>query len=116
MKIFGREPAVWIGAIEAVIAVVVAFNVGLDQQAATILITFIGIVGGGLTAWTTTNSHLSIVVTVFKALLVMAVGFGLTVTDAQIGLLAAVLVTIGALFNRTQNSPEVTAVSTTTRY
>lgn len=111
MKVFGREPAVWIGAIEAIIAVLVAFNVGLDQHAATLLITFIGVVGGGLTAWATTNGHLSIVVTVFKALLVMAVGFGATVSDEQIGLLAAVLVTIGALFNRSQNTPAPTPLN-----
>lgn len=112
MKIFGRDPAFWVGVIEAVIAVLVTFRLdGLSNEQAGLWIAAVVAVGGLLTAWTTRDTVLAWLVAVVKALLVLGVAYGLHVTEEQIGLIAALVTTVGAGWLRTQTSPVSTPIS-----
>ncbi len=112
MKVFGREPAFYVGVIEAVIALLVTFKLdGLSQEQAGLWIAVAVAVGGAITAWATRDTALAALVAVVKASLVLAVAYGLHVSDEQIGLIAAAVTTIGAGWLRTQTSPVPTAVS-----
>jgi CHASE2 domain-containing sensor protein len=112
MKIFGREPAFWVGVLEALIAVLVTFKIdGLSQEQAGFWIAVIVAVGGLLTAWATRDTALAALVAVVKALLVLGVAYGLHVTEEQIGLIAALVTTVGAGWLRTQTSPVSTPIS-----
>lgn len=112
MKIFGREPAFYVGVIEALVAVLVTFNLpGLSTEQAGLVVALVVAIGGALTAWATRDTLLAALVGVVKAGLILAVGYGLTVTDEQIGLIAALVSVIGSGYLRTQTSPVDTAVS-----
>ena len=112
MKIFGREPAFYVGVIEALVALLVTFNLpGLSTEQATLVVAAVVAIGGVLTAWTTRETLLASLVGAVKALLVLSVGYGLPLTDVQIGLVAALVSTFGAGWLRTQTAPTATAVS-----
>jgi uncharacterized membrane protein (UPF0136 family) len=112
MKVFGREPAFWVGVIEALIALLVTFKLdGLSQEQAALWIAAVVAVGGLVTAWATRDTALAALVAVVKAVLVLGVAYGLTVTEEQIGLVAALVTTVGAGWLRTQTSPVPTAIS-----
>jgi uncharacterized membrane protein len=112
MKIFGREPAFYVGVIEALVAVLVTFNLpGLSTEQAGLVVALVVAIGGALTAWATRDTLLAALVGVVKAGLILGVGYGLTVTDEQIGLIAALVSVIGSGYLRTQTSPADTLVS-----
>lgn len=112
MKIFGRDPAFWVGVIEAAIAVLVTFKLhGLSNEQAGLWVAAIVALGGVLTAWTTRDTMLAALVAFVKGLLVLGVAYGLHVTQEQIGLIAALVTTFGAGWLRTQTSPVSTPIS-----
>lgn len=112
MKILGKEPAFYVGVIEALVALVVTFNLsGLSAEQAGLVVGFVVAVGGALTAWTTRDSLLAALVAVTKAALVLGVAYGAPLTDQQIGLVAALVSVIGSGYLRTQTSPADTALT-----
>lgn len=112
MKVFGREPAFWVGVLEALIALLVTFNLsGLSTEQAGLWVAVIVAVGGLATAWATRDTALAALVAVVKAALVLGVAYGLHVTQEQIGLIAALVTTFGAGWLRTQTSPMLTPIS-----
>lgn len=116
IKIFGREPAFYVGVIEALIAVLVTFKLpGLSVEQAGYVVALVVAVGGAVTAWATRDTLLAALVGAVKAGLVLAVSYGLTVTDEQIGLIAALVSVIGSGYLRSQTSPVETAVSSSRR-
>lgn len=104
--IFGREPAAWIGLIEAALAFLVAVLLHWSQTQVGLVMAVV-VAGFSLyTAWVTNDTMLAVVVGLVKALLALFAGFGLTLlTPEQAGLLIA-LVTAGLGFwNRSQTFP-----------
>lgn len=109
ITIFGREPAVILGFIEAALYSAVTFGlgqyVGISQEALGPIIAVIAIGIGAYTAWATKDTSFSWVTGFIRAGVALLAVYGFTITDTQLaGLLT--FVTLGvALFTRTQTTP-----------
>jgi hypothetical protein len=78
MKIFGYEPAAWAGALQALLGVLVVFNVfGLTADLSTLVQAAAGAVFALVTAFFTKKVNLAVVTGAAQALLALLVGFGL---------------------------------------
>ena len=109
---FRSEPAVLIAVVQAVLAFLVTFQ--FDQlsaaQSANILAVAVAL-GGFYTAWTTQHTVLAALSGVGRALLVLAVSYGLNLSQEQIGLAVILVESIGGLVLRDRTSPAPTPVS-----
>jgi hypothetical protein len=107
MKIFGREPAVWVGFIEAAIALAMAagwIDITADQTAQIMAV--VVAVFGVLTAYLTHDTMLGVLVGLTKATLALIVGFGFTLSPELTASIIAFVVVVVGLFQRTQTTPE----------
>ena len=114
MKVFGREPAVFIAVIEALLALLVTFQLdGLTAEQPThILAAAVGL-GGLPTAWTVRDKLFAALGGLSRAALVLGGSYGLNLTQEQIGLAVAVISSVaGIIVLRPQTSPVETAVTT----
>lgn len=105
VKIFGREPAAIVASIEAVLALLVAFQLGLDSAHVGLIMGVVVAAFGVYTAWATHDTLLGIVVGFIKAVLALAIGYGLPLSPEQTAALIAVVTVALGLFNRQQTSP-----------
>ena len=109
--VLGREPAAVIGLVEAALAVLVAFRLGLDAEHAALWLalasTVLGVVGAALTR----DTLLGVVVGAAKAVLALAVGYGLTLTPEQTGAVIALVALVVSFWQRTQTTPTYAPVS-----
>lgn len=108
-KIFGREPALIVSAVGAVLMVLFAFHTpGVNAGTADAVVAL-------LTALVVALTTRPIAPALFKGALVAAVAllsdYGLHFTDAQVGTLSALVLTLGALLVRAQVSPTNSAIS-----
>lgn len=110
MKIFGREPAALVAALQSFLILAVSFGwlsgIGLDGQDDIALV--IGVVtaaGAVVLAYKTSETLLAPVIELFKAGLAFAAIYGFALTDAQTGSVIAAITTAIALFQRTQVAP-----------
>lgn len=110
MKVFGREPAAIVGAVQALLALAVSFGwlewALLDSQDDVAVV--VGVTSAGFAvylAWVTNETLLAPVVEVTKAVLALGAIYGLQVTTEQTGLLVAAITMLLALWQRGQVSP-----------
>lgn len=112
MKIFGREPAFYVGVIEAVIAILVTFQLEfLTQAQAGLTVAAVVAVGTVVSAWATQDTLLAALVGATKALLVLGVGYGAPLTEEQVGLISGLVLVVGSGWLRNQTSSLDTKVS-----
>lgn len=103
--ILGREPAAWVGLIESLLTLLLAFGLGIDQTTFGPIMAVV-VAGFGLyTAWATRDTALGAIVGFAKAALTLGAVWGLTLTDAQTGALIALLTVVFGFWQRTQTSP-----------
>lgn len=104
--IFGREPAFYVGAIEAALVVALSFNIWhLTTDTIGIIIAAVSAVFGLYVAWVTHDTLLGAGIGLVKALIALFVVFGLTFTqDQSVAIIGAATILLG-MFNRTQTSP-----------
>jgi uncharacterized cupredoxin-like copper-binding protein len=79
MKIFGKEPAFFVGVVEAVILVLVTF--GLPHDLAAVISTLTVAVGGVLTAIAAKDTLLAALIGLTKAVIVLVVFLGYDISD-----------------------------------
>lgn len=108
IMIFGREPAAIVGVIEAGLVLALTFGVpGLTGDSVVNVIAVVATALGVYTAYVTRDTLLGVVVGLAKALIALAVGYGLTLSPEQTGAIIA-MVTMGlGLFQRTQTAPAI---------
>ncbi|MEV0151578.1 MULTISPECIES: hypothetical protein [unclassified Nonomuraea] len=112
MKIFGREPAAILYALQAVLAVLVAFGVfGLTDESAAWVLTIGNGVMALIVAVVTRPFVVSALTGAVQTILTAAIAFGLPVTEAQMGSIIAALSIILGLTLRPNVAPEQTAVT-----
>jgi hypothetical protein len=101
-----KEPAAFVGVVEAVLAVAVVFDLfGLNAEKSSLLVGAVNAaLGFGLMFFTKTPS-LAAITGLAKALLAVAVGYGLSLTEAQLGAVLAGVAVLAGYFLRTQTSP-----------
>lgn len=112
MKVFGREPAVYIAVLEAALAFLVTFGLdGLSAEQSTNILAVAVAAGGVLTAWTTKDKLLGALSGAGRALLVLGTSYGLNLSQEQVGLAVVVISAVAGVWLRTQTSPEPTALT-----
>jgi hypothetical protein len=112
MKVFGREPAVYIAVIEAALALLVTFQLdGLSAEQSTNILAVSVAVGGVLTAWTTRDTLLGALSGLGRAGLVLGTSYGLNLSQEQVGLATVAISALAGVWLRTQTSPVETPVS-----
>ena len=110
--VIGREPAAVVAAVEAVLAFIVTFGIpGLTAEDAARWLAIAAAFGTAITAWATVNTRVSVVVGIIRALVILAVGYGLPITEEQVGLLVVMANAVGGLWLRQLNSPSDTLIS-----
>jgi len=109
MKILGREPALIVGFVTAVIAALVALNVpGISAEVGAALTTFLG---GLIIAATTRPWAPGLFAGLVASGAALLVGWGMHVTDAQVATVSALVIAGLALFGvRQQVTPVRDAV------
>ncbi len=104
-RILGREPAAWVGLIESILTLLLAFGFGISQTTFGPIMAVVVAAFGVYTAWSTRDTALGAIVGLAKAALTLGAVYGLTLTDAQTGALIAVLTVVFGFWQRTQTSP-----------
>lgn len=111
-KLFGREPTLWIAAINAVIVIIGTFGLRfISGDQAGLIVAVINAASAAANAWTvrplspTTFSYL------LAALLALAAGYGLSVPAETVTALNLAIVPVLALLSRNQVTPAETPVS-----
>lgn len=110
MKIFGREPAAIVAAIQALLVLAVSFGwldgIGLKgQDDVALVVAVVAAVGAVVLAYKTSETLLAPVVELFKAGLALAAIYGFALTTEQTGSVIAAITVVLALFQRTQVAP-----------
>lgn len=108
--IFGRQPVVWVGLIQAVLVTLVSFGwlsfIGLDSQQDVGLVAAVLFAAGALyLAFVTSESWLAPAVEVLKALFALGAIYGLSVTTEQTGLLIGLLTVAFSFVHQGKTSP-----------
>jgi hypothetical protein len=106
VRILGREPAAWVGLAEAVLTLLLAFGIGVNQETFGPIMALVTAGAGLLTAWATKDTALGAIVGFVKACLTLFAVYGLDLTDQQTGAVVGATVVLVAFFQRTQTSPE----------
>lgn len=105
VTIFGREPAAWVGLIEGILAVLVAFALGVSQDTFGPILAVVSAAAGAYTAWATKDTMLGVIVGLVKAIVGLTAVYGLALSDEQVGAVIALTAVVVGFFQRTQTSP-----------
>jgi len=106
MKIFGREPALWINVITAALSMLVTFGFGgLDDNKATAIVAVLNAGAGVFVAWHTRPIALGLFNGFISAVAVMVAGFGLDFSQQQVGAVQLIAATVLTLIARGQITP-----------
>lgn len=106
VPIFGRDPAMWLSLIEAVLLGLVAFQVGLDEEWVAAIMGALIAGMATLQAYLTSEPMLAAVLGLLKAGVVLFGLFGFSLDDAQIAALTTFVTVVVGAFTRTQASPQ----------
>lgn len=106
MRIFGREPALVLGAVSAALSLAVAFGVpGLTDVTATLMVALITAVFGAITAAITRPVAPAAFTAVVTAAAALLVGFGFDVSAEMVAAVNGVVLAGLTLVTRQQVTP-----------
>src|SRR5687767_11887265 len=106
MKIFGREPAAFIGLISGALALLLSLNLfGLTNENVGLIMGAVTAAFGIYTAYVTKDTMLGVIVAFVNAIFALVAGYGFELSpDTTAAAIAIVTVMVG-FFQRTQTSP-----------
>lgn len=106
MKLFGREPAAWVGLIEAALALTVAAGlINITNEQTALVMAAVVAVFGVITAYLTKDTMLGVLVGLTKAVIALAIGFGFSLSPETTATIIAFVVAFVGFFQRTQTAP-----------
>lgn len=112
MKIFGREPTLWISVVSSLILLVSTYGLDLlNPDQATLIVVAINALAAAVNAWTVRPISPTTFTYAVGAILAVATSYGLNFTPEQIVAVNATIVPVLALLARGQVSPAETVVS-----
>jgi len=115
MKIFGREPALWIGALNVAIGLVGTLGLRfVSQEQAALWIALVNALSAAANAWTVRPIAPSTFAYLINAGVALVAGYGYQIPGDTIAALQLGIVPILALLTRNQVSPVDTVVTRTT--
>jgi hypothetical protein len=106
MKIFGREPALIISTISAILSLVVTFNIGMSGEQAGAIVAIVSAVFGAIVAVATRPIAPAAFTAVVAAGAALLAAYGLNVSAETVGATNAVVLAVLALLTRGQVSPK----------
>lgn len=109
MKIFGREPALIISTISAILSLIVTFNIGMSGEQAGAIVAIISAVFGAIVAVATRPVAPAAFTAVVAAGAALLAAYGLNVSAETVGATNAVVLAVLALLTRGQVSPKEVA-------
>lgn len=112
MKIFGREPTLYIAVISSAIVLLGTFGLRwLDPEQASLIVVAINAVAAAVNAYAVRPISPVAFTYAIGALVSVAAAYGLNVTQEQLGAINLAIVPILALLTRSQVTPADTSVS-----
>jgi hypothetical protein len=105
MRIFGREPALVISGVSAVLSLIVSFQFGLSAEQAGAIVAVVSAVFAAATAAVTRPIAPSAFTGLVAAGVALLAAYGLEVAPETVGALNAVVLAILSLITRGQVSP-----------
>ncbi len=112
MKLFGREPTLWIAVISSAIVLLGTLGFGwISGEQAGLIVVAINGIAGAINAWTVRPISPVAFTYAVGAIVAVVTSYGLELTDPQVGAINALTITILALLSRGQVSPEETALT-----
>lgn len=109
MKIFGREPALIISTVSAVLSLVVTFNIGMTGEQAGAIVAAVSASFGAIAAAMTRPIAPTAFTAVVAAGAALLAAYGLNVSAETVGAVNAVVLSVLALLARGQVSPREAA-------
>lgn len=106
MKIFGREPALIVSTLSAVLSLIVTFNIGMSGEQAGAIVAVTSAVFGAIVAAMTRPVAPSAFTAVVAAGAALLAAYGLDVSAETVGATNAVVLAVLALLTRAQVSPK----------
>lgn len=115
MKLFGREPTLWISVISSLILLVGTYGLKLlNPDQATLIVVAINAIAAAINAWTVRPISPVTFTYAIGAILAVAGSYGLSFTPEQIVAINATIVPVLALLARGQVSPAETPLTRST--
>ncbi|CAN7197957.1 hypothetical protein [Knoellia sp. LjRoot47] len=105
VTIFGREPAMVVGFIEALLALALSFAAFISGEQAALVMAVVSAAAGFYVGYATKDVGLARVIGLIKAVVALAAGFGFAMSDSQQGALMAAVAVGFSLINRDRTSP-----------
>jgi hypothetical protein len=102
MKIFGREPALWLALVAIVVQTISAFWINVSANQQTWINAVAAAVVGLVVAVSTGDGIVAAILGLAQAVLALAVGFGLNWSADQQGIALSLVAAVVAMFTRTQ--------------
>jgi hypothetical protein len=115
MKIFGREPALWLALVAIVVKLATAFGLDLTNDQQAVINAVAAAVVGVLVAFSVHDGIGAAVLGLVQAGLALAVGFGLHWSPDQQSTVLSLASALVAMWTRTQVTAKVPAAGATTR-
>ena len=108
-RLFGREPAFWVGLIEAALALVLSFNLwGLTTDMIGGIMAVVTALTGVYVAYVTRDTMLGVLVGLSKAVIICLAAFQVTLTEGQTVAIIGLVTLLGGAFNRSSTAPAIT--------
>ncbi|QBI56768.1 hypothetical protein EKD16_25135 (plasmid) [Streptomonospora litoralis] len=109
-RIFGRDPALWLGALRAGLYALTVFALPLSEAQTAAIMAAVAAAVGIWEAWAVAKDRLVPAIKGFaEALLVLLLAFGVDLSEAQTAAAMGVVTTALALWTRTQVTAAVDA-------
>lgn len=106
VRIFGREPALWVGTISTALSLGTAVGVpGLSQYQVAALVVALNAIAFGVTAWQVRPVAPALFTNVIGALFAVGVAYGFSVTSETVGGVNALAIAVLSLIMRGHVSP-----------
>lgn len=105
-RIFGREPAAWIGLIQALLALALSSSAfSLTPETVALIMAVVTAAFGVYTAWVTAGTMLGVIVGLANAVAALVVGYGFNLSTATTSAAIALITVALGFFQRTQTTP-----------
>lgn len=112
MKIFGREPTLWLAVIAAMLSLIGTFGIRwLDAEQAALAVAALYAVVAAINAYAVRPISPVAFTYAIGALVALAAAYGLNVPQETVGMIGASVVPILALLSRGQVTPADTAIT-----
>lgn len=112
MKLFQREPTLWINVINAVVILVGTLGLQvISGEQAVLMVVVINAIFAAINAWTVRPISPAVFTYAVGAIIALAASYGLSVPIETVAAINVTVIAVLGLLTRGQVSPEETAVS-----